>query len=924
MKLPILSVLAALSCAFAAHTSTAASSPVVTKTAVPVQAPMLGIASAAQTIYAGALQNNWQFWGWADMSRSNPPAALSSGALKVDAAAWSAVYLHHAPMQTTPSLMFSFSIHGGTVGGQRLVVKALRNGVPQAAYPLPMLRANTWQRYQIPLAKLRVGSVSDLDGFWIQNATGGTLPSFYVDRAAVGPTGTLPPAPPAAPMGLTAEGEWEPNCTECGGMAMADAALHWQAVSGASVYTVYRDGVKVGSPAGPDWTDMSVVSGHTYTYTVTASGPGGESAASASVSATAPFPPAGAEMLTAPVNLAVAGIWTGAPTDTLTWSPVPGAASYNVYQYSTLIGKNVSGTTYTVPTAAWWTGMTYTVTAVDPMGMESLPSAVAEAQGGLDPTQSPVWSPDAPVTPLNLTATPEWNAGRPRVRLTWRGAGADFTYTVYRDGQPLTAGVWGLSSFDTDVKSGETHTYRVSGNNVVWTRSFESAASTPVTATALSGLSSALKGTVTVTDVIPNDDGATIAFAAVPGAVDYRVYDVLKPNTVKYSGGSLSVEMNGLNPAGATLVVEAVDKLGPFQTMDGMAGPGAMQMDGMHSAINGQGDPSNVPNVLAVSAPTPVSCTPFALTGEQAFFDTFRVEKSLVALPCPAPIPGESGNIYGYPSTYSEQGNDKWVIRNYDGDLENTRVFFMGSHFMETLYDGGTAHVTPVMHNNNASLVMMPKATADISGGKVLHVTFEVDAHMEGRRWCDVLIGAAGDTLTDPGKFADFDGRKPTASGRLFRWEVRDQVHSLAVFPGIQPDAKSDAVYLTHQDNGVGPDSFGICARSGPWCDVPWNGTAGDLDKRHTFDLYLSKNRAVIMESGRVVKDAAFPSGVGLPFDQCQVYFVHQLYHTGNDRPELVNEKPEECYWSNYRPFSDERHWDNMGFEVLNSFPALP
>ena len=53
-----------------------------------------------------------------------------------------------------------------------------------------------------------------------------------------------------------------------------------------------------------------------------------------------------------------------------------------------------------------------------------------------------------------------------------------------------------------------------------------------------------------------------------------------------------------------------MDKLGPFQTMDGMAGPGAMQMDGMHVAINGQGDPSDVPNVLAASAPFPVTCQP--------------------------------------------------------------------------------------------------------------------------------------------------------------------------------------------------------------------------------------------------------------------------------------------------------------------------
>ena len=219
---------------------------------------------------------------------------------------------------------------------------------------------------------------------------------------------------------------------------------------------------------------------------------------------------------------------------------------------------------------------------------------------------------------------------------------------------------------------------------------------------------------------------------------------------------------------------------------------------------------------------------------------------------------------------------------------------------------------------------MMPNTTADISGGKVLHVTFEVDAHMDGRRWCDVFVGAAGDTLVDPGKFADFSGRRPTVSGKLFRWEIQGGFHGLSLFPGVQPDAQSDLVPLTHQENGVGPDSFGLCARSGPWCTVPFNGTAGDLDKRHKFDLYLSQTRAVIMEQGQVVKDAVFPAGVTLPFDHCQVYFVHQLYHTGNDRPELLNYSPAESYWINNRPYSDERHWDNLGESVLDAFPALP
>ena len=914
MKL-LLSILAALACL-----CWGAAAPASVLLPVPTPVPI----AAAQTIYAGSFQNNWQNWSWAQTVAGTPAPALSSGSLAVQAQGWQAVYLHHSALRTTPLSALSFWVNGGPTGGQSLVVRALRSGVPQASVTLGALRANAWQQVQIALPKLGVGAVSDLDGFWIQNNTPDTAAAFYVDKVALSLNGGLPPVlPPSTPGGLTATAKWEPSCPFCGGMAMAHIVLAWNTVTGAASYTVYRDGVKQTSVTTPGWTDMGVTSGQTYSYAVSATGVGGESALSAPASATAPQPPASAAgVMTAPVNLSVHGLWSGGPADTLTWSPVPGAASYNVYQYGMEIASVTSGSTFAVPVSAWQQDMSYFVTAVDPMGMESLPSALAVAQGGLDPANPPGWSPNAPAVPAALTATPEWNAGRPRIHLAWRGLDTDETYTVYRDGQALLSGLWGLNAYDVAVTPGETHTYAVTGSNVVWTRTLESAASLPVSATALTAAPApAAALSVQVTSVVPGDDSVLVSFAAVPGAADYRVYDTAHPATVKYSGGSLSIQMNGLDPAGATLVVEAVDKLGPFQTMDGMAGPGAMQMDGMHEAINGQGDPSNVPVVLASSVPFAVSPEPETLAGSQTFFDTFRGEQPLAALPLPALQPG---TFYGDPNQYGAYANDKWTVRNYGGDLKNTKIFFMGSHFMDTLYDGGTPGTNQPLHNNNASLVMMPNAVADISGGKVLHVTFEVDAHMDGRRWCDVFVGAAGDTLVDPGKFSDFSGRRPTLSGKLFRWEIHNDAHSMEVFPGVQPDAQSDAVYLTHQESGVGPDSFGICARSGAWCAVPFNGTAGDLDKRHRFDLYLSQTRAVVMEQGLVVKDASFPAGVTLPFSRCQVYFVHQLYHTANDRPELLDYDPADSYWINNRPHADERHWDNMGFSVLDAFPALP
>ena len=883
-------------------------------------------AGGGQVVYSDALQNGWQDWGWANQNYANTAPVQFARSIRVTAGPWQATYLHHAPFDTTPYVALSLWVHGGPTGGQRLSVSALRSGVPQASVPLAPLPAGRWRQVLIPLSALGVANVPDMDGLWVQDASGTAQPTYYLDTISL----TYPTLP--APSGLSAAPQWVTSCPTCGGMAMAHLVLAWGAVPGATGYVVRRDGVTVApNVTGAGWTDMAVASGQTYAYTVAALGPGGPSLACPPVSATAPAPPPSAVTLTAPVNLSVQGTWLAAPTDVLSWSPVPGAASYNVYQYGTAIAQGVTGTTCTVPTGVFCYGMTYTVTAVDSMGMETLPSALATAQGQSDPALTPSWVPDPPSVPVNLVATPEWNAGAPRIHLVWQGWETAYTYNVYRDGVQVASGLWGLNYYDTTVAPGETHTYTVTGVNQPWTSPVESLPSVPVSATAPLAAPGGTPGVVQITGVQADDDSAVVSFAAVPGAADYRVYNTATPNTVKYSGGGLSIEMNGLDPAGATLVVEAVDKLGPFQTMDGKAGPGAMNMGVMHVGINGQGDPSDVPNVLAVSAPVPVTLTPRVLSGSQVFFDNFRGEQPLALQPLP---PAPLGDFYGLSGQYSEYANDKWAFRNYGGDIADSAVFFMGNHFMDTLFDGGTPHTSDPMHNNDASLVMMPKSTADVSGGQVLHVTFEVDPHFDSRRWCEVQIAAVGDTLIEPGKVVTGAGPilSPTVSGTELRWQIDDQFHHLVLFqnvgtassPSIQ---ETDLVHLDWQ--GDYSDRFGACSRSG-WTDgagvshPAFEGTAQDLDKRHRFDLYLSQTHYRLMENGTVCKDADFPAGATLPFSQCQVYFVHQIYHTANDRHEQVDYQPGNAYWYDYRPFSDERHWDACGQEVLPVFPALP
>jgi fibronectin type 3 domain-containing protein len=814
-------------------------------------------------------------------------------------------------------------VSASTVGMPKGLTATLVSGTSGAMVKLSWTATAGATTYKIYRAAKLYDSTSGVS-YFDSNVVTGTSYSYTVtalkgiQESAHTPAVTIlaPKLIALAPLGVSATSKWVTTCVKCG-MPMAHVYLSWTTATGAISYNVYRDGTLLASGITlAQYTDMKVTGGYSYSYTVTSVNPTGESAPSAAAKITAALPPPGsAGALPPPNNLVIAGIWQGLPADNLAWLPVAGAAGYNVYQYDVKIATNVKTPAYTVPGNIFYGGMSYYVTSVDANGMESVPGNIVTSQGGLDPTKTPTWVPAVPATPTNVVCVPEWNNGTPRIRVSWNGKDVDSTYNVYRDGLPIAQGVWGLDYFDINVAPGSKHSYAVSGVNVPWTTPVESAASSAVTVSALTVGPTVSAAKVVITSVKANDDSVVVSFQAVANAVDYRCYDVSKPNTVKYSAGGLSIEMNGLNLGGASLVVEAVDKYGPFQKSDGMAGPGSMMMDGStRASINGIGDPSNTPNVVARSDPFAATFSPRSLTGSQAFFDNFRnslpFSQDSTIDPAIAAINGND------PATASNRyvkqfSNDKWTIRDYYADMLDTQMFVMNNHFMDTLYDGGTPHQNIPMHNCNASLVLAPKATADISGGRVLHVTMEVDSHFDSRRWCEIRLAAAGDPFVRTGKVDG--GLFPTVTGNMFRWEITGQFH----------DPKE---YIAGKEMNLidlGYDS--ASERMGPAARVKWDGTPlanGDmsaLDKRHQFDLYVSQTRFRILENGVLIKDSAFP--VALPFSQVQTYFVHQIYHTANDRPELMMNASKDRYWINDRPWCDERHWDNMGFEVLPAFP---
>jgi len=244
----------------------------------------------------------------------------------------------------------------------------------------------------------------------------------------------------------------------------AQASLTWAPVSGAAFYNVYR-----GTSAGGEGTtpiasgvsttstiDTSVSNGTAYYYTVTAVNAGGMSGVSNEASAT-PQVPAPA----APASLAAVA---GNAQVSLTWAPVAGAASYNVYRGASAGGEGtapiatgITGASSVDTTVNNGTTYYYTVTAVNAGGVSG-----ASNEASATP-QVP-----APAAPASLAAV----AGNAQVSLTWAPVSGAASYNIYRgncasgeSAAAIASGITSTSSVDKTVANGTSSYYTVKAVN---------------------------------------------------------------------------------------------------------------------------------------------------------------------------------------------------------------------------------------------------------------------------------------------------------------------------------------------------------------------------------------------------------------------------------------------------------------------------
>lgn len=395
-----------------------------------------------------------------------------------------------------------------------------------------------------------------------------------------------------------------------------------------------------------------------------------------------------------------------------------------------------------------------------------------------------------------------------------------------------------------------------------------------------------------------------------------------------------------------TLIVEAVDALGPVPQANlynnsnlaliggGMLGSNKGPTQDGKTSTNGQGPYTNNPQVIAQSQPFVVQASasvvpiPAKSTATQTFLDTFdQSEAASIVQTANDPNTDSAAYVMNAGTPLA------WSILYSKADVKNSMPFILSDHLMDMLFDGGTIPPNDPLHQGHGEMAMTPDQTFDFSNGKLVHITMEADGHMSGRRWLSFVVS--------PSALKNFDPE--TVDPVTNPLNDTNQAMFLQFFPG------QDALDLFNGSARLrlwGAAGQGI---DGGYDSSSLGGNGIAFDDRSRFDFFFTQNHVALFKDGELIQSTDISGGI--PFTKGKVYFIHYMYHS--DQEENTDERdllvPQMCYqmnsyWYNdpvlgigvgdgpnqsscgvaYPPgfgfrYSDERHWDNMGFEVFPS-----
>jgi hypothetical protein len=451
-----------------------------------------------------------------------------------------------------------------------------------------------------------------------------------------------------------------------------------------------------------------------------------------------------------------------------------------------------------------------------------------------------------------------------------------------------------------------------------------------------------------------NNASVKVYWDPVPGAADYRIYDTASPNAVKYAGlfhgdsanrngVATSEDWTGLgNGQPHTLVVQAVNQLGPvpgeslYTNSNTPLNPACAigngplgqndgkTADGMTST-NGQGPCTDNPQVIAQSPPFIVQANPSQVpipstgTASQTYVDTFADSEAASIKQTSLDATGQDMQTYSI-----NAGTLLSAAINYvSTDTMHSYPFIHAHHFMDVLFDGGTPGSPNPLHTGYGTMSLVPNQAVTLGNG-ILHLTMEVDGHFSGRRWVSFILAPASDTITNFNT-----GNAISRTNRALFQYLLPQTCTLNIYTGGSGAPTGTA------GGANGSALWGAAGQAPNGCYRNQNGLG--IDNRSRFDFFISQTHAAFFEDGNLVTQSDIPAGswpwATVPL---KAWFSHYVYHTDNDITELQTYAcfPQNGYWFNDPvsgsttscgsypggygfPRSDERHWSNIGFEVL-------
>ena len=305
--------------------------------------------------------------------------------------------------------------------------------------------------------------------------------TYYSGNSANSNTITTYPPAPATPTGFSVFG-----------YGTSGLDLSWNAVSGATSYTVSRTGYGVVySGSATTFSDTGLACNTSYSYTIYASNSGGNSATASTSGTTLACIPS------APTGLSATAV-SGSQIN-LSWTAVSGATGYYVYRGSTQIGSTASAS-YSDTGLTCNTSYSYYVVAYNSSGSSAASNTVNPSTYICPPTGFTV-SGTGPTT-LNLS----WNAST--------GA-TSYTVVTYTGGQSVYSGS-GTSASVSGLTCNTSYSYSLTASNAQGTSANTIASgSTYVCPPAPpSGLSATAASQTQI----------NLSWSAVTGATGYYVY----------------------------------------------------------------------------------------------------------------------------------------------------------------------------------------------------------------------------------------------------------------------------------------------------------------------------------------------------------------------------------------------------------------